>query len=74
MADRRLGFSLDKPPLFRIALIKTGIRHYTCIWSFHHCIADGRSMVFILRDLFALYQNPGLPLKNRNPSKPISTG
>jgi len=62
-ADRRLGFSLDTPPLFRIALIKTGIRHYTCIWSFHHCIADGRSMVFILRDLFAAYQDPGILLQ-----------
>ena len=62
-ADRRLGFSLDTPPLFRIALIKTGSRHYTCMWSFHHCIADGRSMVLILRDLFAAYQDPGVQLK-----------
>jgi len=62
-ADRRLGFSPDTPPLFRITLIKTGSRHYTCVWSFHHCIADGRSMVFILRDLFAAYQDPGVRLK-----------
>ncbi len=62
-ADRRLGFSLDKPPLFRIALIKTGTRHYTCIWSFHHCIADGRSMGIILRDLFTAYQHPEARLK-----------
>ena len=62
-ADRRLGFSLDTPPLFRIALIKTGPRVFTCIWSFHHCIADGRSMALILKDLFAAYQYPKIQLK-----------
>ena len=57
-ADRRLGFSLAKPPLFRIALIKNDRAKYTCVWSFHHAIADGRSMVSILKDLFLLYRNP----------------
>ncbi len=57
-ADRRLGFSLTKPPLFRIVLIKTDENRYTCIWSLHHIIADGRSMVAILRDMFLLYHNP----------------
>lgn len=61
-ADRRLGFSLSKPPAFRVALFKTGARRHTCIWSFHHCIADGRSMVSILRDLFLAYQNPAVDL------------
>ncbi|MBU0972680.1 MAG: amino acid adenylation domain-containing protein [Proteobacteria bacterium] len=61
-ADRRLGFPLYKPPAFRVALFKTNARRYTCIWSFHHCIADGRSMVFILRDLFLAYQNPAIDL------------
>jgi len=57
-ADRRLGFSLSKPPLFRIALIKKDAHQYTCVWSFHHAIADGRSMVSILKDLFLLYHTP----------------
>lgn len=57
-ADRRLGFSLAKPPLYRIALLKTDANQYTCVWSLHHIIADGRSMVSILRDLFLLYHNP----------------
>ncbi len=56
-ADRRLGFSLSKPPLFRIALLKIGKTRYKCVWSFHHAIADGRSMVFILKDLFTVYHN-----------------
>ena len=61
-ADRRLGFSLDMPPAFRVALFKMEARRYTCLWSFHHCIADGRSMVFILRDLFLAYKTPGAGL------------
>lgn len=64
-ADRRLGFSLDMPPVFRVALFKMGARRYTCLWSFHHCIADGRSMVFILRDLFLAYKTPEI---NLNPA------
>ena len=61
-ADRRLGFPLYKPPAFRVALFKTGVSKFTCTWSFHHCIADGRSMIFILRDLFLAYQNPAVDL------------
>ena len=61
-ADRRLGFSLSTPPLFRIALIKNDTRQYTCVWSFHHAIADGRSMVSILKDLFLLYHTPDATL------------
>jgi amino acid adenylation domain-containing protein len=57
-ADRRLGFSLSNPPLFRIALLKTDKSQYTCVWSFHHAIADGRSMVSILKDLFLIYNDP----------------
>lgn len=62
-ADRRLGFSLDNPPAYRVALVKTAPKQFTCIWSFHHCIGDGRSMGFILRDLFQAYEAPGIPLK-----------
>lgn len=61
-ADRRLGFSLSTPPLFRIALLKTEKNQYTCVWSFHHAIADGRTMVTILKDLFLIYHNPDYEL------------
>ncbi len=61
-ADRRLGFSLSTPPLFRIALIKKDAARYTCVWSFHHAIADGRSMISILKDLFLLYHTPDAEL------------
>lgn len=59
-ADRRLGFSLDRPPAFRLALFKTGQARFTCVWSFHHGIGDGRSMAFVLKHLFQIYRDPGL--------------
>ncbi len=61
-ADRRLGFSLDRPPAFRVALFKTGQAQFTCVWSFHHSIGDGRSMAFILAHLFRIYRTPALEL------------
>lgn len=65
-ADRRLGFNLNQPPVFRVVLFKTGQERYTSVWSFHHSIGDGRSMVFVLRHLFRAYRNPDLAL----PSQP----
>ena len=57
-ADRSLGFSLDKPPVFRMALLKTDKNQYTCVWSFHHAIADKLTMICILKDLFLTYHTP----------------
>ena len=61
-ADRRLGFTLHTPPAFRVALFKRTANRFACIWSFHHCIGDGRSMTYILRDLFLSYQDPEVRL------------
>jgi amino acid adenylation domain-containing protein len=57
-ADRSLEFSLAKPPIFRMAILKTNENQYTCVWSFHHALADRNTMVCILKDLFLAYHNP----------------
>ncbi len=54
-ADRRLGFSPLTPPLFRVALLKLVENRYTIILSFFSAIADERQILFILKDLFAIY-------------------
>ncbi|MBD5633673.1 MAG: non-ribosomal peptide synthetase, partial [Candidatus Eremiobacteraeota bacterium] len=54
-ADRREGFALDRAPLLRLALFRTGETAYEFVWTFHHIIADGRSHVIVLRDAFARY-------------------
>ncbi|GAC1307333.1 MAG: hypothetical protein NVSMB19_20010 [Vulcanimicrobiaceae bacterium] len=56
LADRRAGFSLDVPPLSRVALFRTGDTAYELVWTVHHAICDGRSFVIVLRDVFACYE------------------
>jgi hypothetical protein len=39
--DRRHLFRLDRDPLMRLAIFKTGSQNYTVIAAFHHIIMDG---------------------------------
>ena len=57
-ADRRLGFDISDPPLFRITLIKTAAQRFLLIWSFHSAIADEALRAFVLKDFFNLYIDP----------------
>ena len=54
-ADRTRGFDLTTAPLMRLALFRLAETDYRCLWTFHHIIADGRSHLLILQDLFAVY-------------------
>ncbi|NJL89139.1 MAG: amino acid adenylation domain-containing protein [Coleofasciculaceae cyanobacterium SM2_1_6] len=54
--DRSQGFHLDQPPLMRFALCKLGDNSYQLIWTFHHSILDGRSIILLLKEVFACYQ------------------
>ncbi len=54
--DRSQGFQLDRPPLTRFALCKLGKNNYQLIWTFHHSILDGRSIILLLKEVFAYYQ------------------
>jgi len=50
VADRKRDFDLDKPPLQRLALLKTSTEQYF-VWTFHHLLLDGWSSYLILEDL-----------------------
>ncbi len=65
-ADRHLGISLFTPPLFRISLLNIGNEGTICIWTFHHAIADKRSMSIILNDFLLAYETPDSPLNPTN--------
>ncbi|OZG25974.1 non-ribosomal peptide synthetase [Williamsia sp. 1138] len=54
---RELGtrFRLERPPLLRFALIKTGHDHWQLVVTLHHINVDGWSMPLLLRDLLVLY-------------------
>ncbi len=54
--DRSQGFHLDQPPLMRFTLCKLGETDYQLIWTFHHSILDGRSIIFLLKEVFNCYQ------------------
>jgi amino acid adenylation domain-containing protein len=54
--DRRKGFDLSLPPLMRLAVFRTGPAEHQLIWTFHHLLLDSRSMVVLLKEVFALYE------------------
>jgi natural product biosynthesis luciferase-like monooxygenase protein len=39
----------------RVALFKEAPQHYTCVWTFHHLVLDGRSHAMVMREVFAFY-------------------
>ena len=53
--DRRRGFDLEVPPLFRLTLIRRGSADFVLIWTFHHALLDGRSHRLVLAAAFAAY-------------------
>lgn len=68
--DRRRGFSIDRAPLMRFALIRTGESLYELVWSFHHIILDGRSFPMLLREAFARYDGADADAISREETRP----
>ncbi|MCG8614768.1 MAG: amino acid adenylation domain-containing protein, partial [Desulfobacterales bacterium] len=60
-----LPFDLDKPPLFRATLIKTGQDRYILVMIVHHIVSDGWSMGIMNRELSVLYD--GFAQKKKSP-------
>ncbi|MBF0399099.1 MAG: gramicidin biosynthesis protein, partial [Desulfobacterales bacterium] len=54
--DRKEGFDLTKPGLFKLHLIKHGENHYTFIKSEHHSILDGWSFPIELKCAHEYYR------------------
>ena len=53
--DRLTDFDLTRPPLMRLALIRTADHARYLIWTHHHIVLDGWCLPIILSDLFACY-------------------
>jgi amino acid adenylation domain-containing protein len=53
--DRQRGFQLKERTLNRMALFRTGSADFQFIWTFHHAIIDGRSLIIVLSEVFAYY-------------------
>src|SRR5262249_43580171 len=54
--DRRRGFDLTRAPLMRLTLLRRGEADYTCVWTYHHILLDGRSHTILLKEVFACYE------------------
>lgn len=48
-------YELDKGPLLRVRLVKTGATSYTLLFGIHHIVSDEWSMQVMLRELQLLY-------------------
>ena len=55
-ADRRRGFNLHRPPLWRLTLFQWGPEATTTVWTFHHALLDGRSHRRLWREVVTLHQ------------------
>ena len=54
-ADRRRGFDLRTPPLWRLAVVQVKPREYRLVFTFHHLLLDGRALVVLLTEVFEAY-------------------
>ncbi|MFH1067188.1 MAG: amino acid adenylation domain-containing protein [bacterium] len=54
--DRARGFHPQEPPLMRLLLIHLPDGRDRLLWTFHHLLLDGRSIILVLREVLAVYQ------------------
>ncbi len=54
-------FELDRPPLFRVTLIRTAAGKTIILMDMHHIIADGISQEILTMEFLDLYRGDGLP-------------
>ena len=57
--DRMQGFAIDRAPLMRLCLLRTGEREFQFVWSHHHLLMDGWSLPLVLKEVFDCYQALG---------------
>jgi len=48
-------FNLEKPPLFRVKLVRLGVEHYVLLIDIHHIISDGVSVGLFMGHLSDIY-------------------
>ncbi|MFE6226449.1 amino acid adenylation domain-containing protein [Streptomyces sp. NPDC057854] len=57
--DRLRRFDMAAPPLMRFTLIRLAERRHVLALTYHHILLDGWSLPLVIRDLCALYADPG---------------
>lgn len=54
--DRNKEFDLSKAPLMRVSVIKSAPESYYLVWTSHHILMDGWSMMLLLGKSFTYYR------------------
>lgn len=54
--DLQRGFEFARAPLLRLTLLRLPQDTYHFIWSYHHLLLDGWSIMLLLDEVFALYE------------------
>ncbi|MET0402407.1 MAG: amino acid adenylation domain-containing protein, partial [Cystobacter sp.] len=54
-ADRRQGLALERAPLMRLALLRTGEDTWLFVWSYSHLLLDGWSVPRVMNEVFIRY-------------------
>ncbi|MFI9626621.1 amino acid adenylation domain-containing protein [Streptomyces sp. NPDC052042] len=71
-ADRDRGIDLGTPPLFRAAVADLGGGRVRMIWTFHHALLDGWSVMRVVHDMLGQYAElAGQRAPERRPSRPF---
>ncbi len=55
-ADRRRGFDLSAAPLMRLAVLRRDEANHDVVWSYHHILLDGWSVVLLIQEVQTCYQ------------------
>jgi amino acid adenylation domain-containing protein len=53
---RQRGFRLSEQPPLRVELFRLGDSASRFLWTFHHLLLDGRAVVLVLNEVFAVYE------------------
>jgi len=54
-SEKKINFNLKNPPLMSIKVCKLANNDYRLIWSHHHAILAGDSIVLIIKEVFSIY-------------------
>lgn len=57
--DRTTGFTLRRPPLFRLTFVRLGDQDHGFVFTYHHILLDGWSGSIVFKDVLALYEALG---------------
>ncbi|HEV2733478.1 MAG TPA: amino acid adenylation domain-containing protein, partial [Longimicrobiaceae bacterium] len=55
-ADRGRDFDFAAGPMHRLALVRAAADEWHLVWTFHHIVLEGRSIIVSLQEVFALYE------------------